>query len=172
MSMPGVRVERRGGFTLIEMTMTMGIMAVMGSVVVGDWVGSRARQGLEHARLQLLGDLRAARTEAVTRNLNVQVSFSDALSQYTIWADEDGDGTMDAGEFETKDLDANDQVHLWSHPKQGTFLPSGCFSSRESFGYFALSGPEGYHALHVTPLGQVGEVTQSACPPEVDGETL
>jgi type II secretory pathway pseudopilin PulG len=156
------RAKRRGGFTAIETLVAMGVMAVLGTAVVGDWVGSQSRQGLEQARLQLLGDLRAARMTAVTRGLDVQVTFRDELNQYTVWADANQDGVMDAGEFETKVLDATHEISLWSYPSQGTFRPTGAFSSGQNFGYLSLSGPDGYHALHLTPLGHVGEITQSA----------
>ncbi len=93
--------NRNQGFTLIELMTSLSVAAIlMGTAVPSffDYIGS-SRSSVEYR--ELLSGLQFARSEAITRGVNVTVSAkvdADWHQGFIVWADEDGDGNYDAGE--------------------------------------------------------------------------
>lgn len=69
------RAPRRRGFTLIELLVVGVVVAILLTVAVAGFGGMFARKRVEGAAADFLTDLQQARTEAVTRNVPVRLTF-------------------------------------------------------------------------------------------------
>lgn len=65
--------DRMNGFTLLELMLTLVIVSILVVLVAPGFSASIARGQLVSSSNQLLGLLQAARSEAITRNVKVQV---------------------------------------------------------------------------------------------------
>jgi len=97
-------MQKNTGFTTIELMIVLGIMAVMTSIGALSYLSMRPAMRLSGASRQMMGDLMMTRMKAVNENNDFKVFFLDSR-QYQILDDDDGDGTVDAGEWSTtKDI--------------------------------------------------------------------
>jgi prepilin-type N-terminal cleavage/methylation domain-containing protein len=98
--------ERPNGFTLVELMIAIAILGVLAAVSLPNVSPLLARGRLNGAASQVLGDLRAARMQAVSQSRRVQLFFLDPW-HYQICDDANDDGTVDVceGTAHTKDLD-------------------------------------------------------------------
>jgi prepilin-type N-terminal cleavage/methylation domain-containing protein len=146
---------RRAGFTLTEIVVTLGIMAVVSSVAAFNIINRMPQYRLEQAQYQILGDLRNARMEAVSRSANCQFTFNNSARTYSIWVDRNGNGQTDTGELSVKSLAKLPGIALYAWPMSGTFKPNGTFNCNSSYGYVSVSSPHGYRYVYVFPSGQI-----------------
>ncbi len=77
--MDGLRQARRKihGVTLVELAVTLLVLALMVVIAVPSFSGMYERRRLVAAAEQVYNQLRLARTEAIKRSTEVHVSFSD-----------------------------------------------------------------------------------------------
>ncbi|WP_372748275.1 GspH/FimT family pseudopilin [Litorivivens sp.] len=89
------------GFTLVELLTGIAIAAILlGSAGPNFFEFVQSSRSATEYR-SLLSGLQLARSEAITRGVSVTVSASNGADWhdgFRVWADEDGDGTYDAGE--------------------------------------------------------------------------
>ena len=83
---PATNRSRQRGLTLVELCATCAVAAVLVSTTIPSYKSLITRKALEGRSTELAADLQFARTEAVSRNTGVRVSFrSDAGgSCYTV----------------------------------------------------------------------------------------
>lgn len=74
------------GFTIIELMITLVIVAVLLAVVVPSFTDLMARRRLEGAATELSTDLQYARTEAISRQRDVALVTAAGGGSYTITA--------------------------------------------------------------------------------------
>jgi type IV fimbrial biogenesis protein FimT len=74
MSAPGTLAASRG-FTMIEMMVTVAVIAVLLTLVGPSMVNYLVKKRVEGAASELLTDMQYARSESVTRNTRVRMSF-------------------------------------------------------------------------------------------------
>ena len=84
------------GFTLIEMSIGVMIIATVSAISVSPIQSALASYRLSAAAEAISTTLYRARSEAVSRNTNVDVLFSQSTNSYGI--DENGNGVLDASE--------------------------------------------------------------------------
>lgn len=96
-------MKKNFGFTLIELMVTIAVLAIVVTVAVPDFrhfVRSNATTGQTNA---LLADLQLARSTAVSRNRPTEIcasndgatcSGSSWSAGYLVWVDDNGDGAM------------------------------------------------------------------------------
>jgi len=105
----GCMQNRQCGFSLIELMVTIGVLAIMLVIAMPAFSDFITSNRLTAQVNELLGDLRMARNEAAARSRSVRVciaasstscatSGSDWAAGRIIWADTNGDGTLDASE--------------------------------------------------------------------------
>lgn len=85
------------GFTILELLIVIGIMAIMIALAVPALVGMAEGQGMKRAITTISGNLEMARAEAMAKSTWVWVGFSNAtnngISQMTILSIASRDGT-------------------------------------------------------------------------------
>jgi prepilin-type N-terminal cleavage/methylation domain-containing protein len=143
------------GFTLTEIVVTLGVMAVVSSIAAFNMLSRMPQYRLEQAQYQILGDLRNARMEAVSRSANCQVTFNNAARTYSIWVDRNGNGQTDSGELSVKSLARFPNINLYTWPLSGTFKANGTYTCSSSYGYISVSSSYGYRYVYVFPSGQI-----------------
>ena len=148
------RLGSRAGFSLTEMSLALAVMVIMAVMVVGSAVNRLPGYRLDESIRQLSGDLMLARSMAAAINERVTV-FIDDGGAYRIWADRNGNGTMEAREVEHRLLEYRREVEVYSHPQTLTFRPTGRLADDLSFVYIAAQSKAGYEHFFMLHSGQI-----------------
>ena len=163
--MKNSRDNRRAGFTLTELVVSVSIIAVLTASLIVSQVRRMPVLRLNKAVNMVSTDLRLARMQAASINTDVEVTFNNAQESYSIWVDRNHNQAKDVGEVERtlfSDMDLSDQ-NLFAHPATGVFHPDGTFTSNPSnpdsgqvFSYIGVSAPKaGYKYVYVLPSGHI-----------------
>ncbi len=70
-------VQQNSGFTLVELMVTVAVLAVLLAIAIPSFQGTLDKRRLTGAAEQLYADLQYARSEAIRQNRNVTVYFSE-----------------------------------------------------------------------------------------------
>jgi len=84
---PDRDMRQTAGFTLIEILIVVGLVAVMAAVTVPTVAGAMDRYYINSAGQQVASTIRTARFQAVARNQNLEVRFDVAPGQYRVFED-------------------------------------------------------------------------------------
>ena len=86
----------RGGFTLLEILITIAILGILAMIAVGDFRGLREKYNVEAETKQLYADLMDARGRAMQRNrvFFVGIGTSDYKTYEDTSPAPDGDGSL------------------------------------------------------------------------------
>ena len=96
--------SKQSGFTLIEMMIILGVMAVLSGIAIPNFLSYLPKYRLNGAARQVMGDCMAARMQAVSQNNEFKVFFLND-HEYQILDDDDNDGNIDDGEWtQIKDI--------------------------------------------------------------------
>lgn len=154
--MNGAAHRGRAGYTLTELVVTAGLIALVGAFAVANYRGQTPRCAQERCTFELAADLRAARAEAQSQNVPVQVSLDAATARYTAWADRNTNGTAEADEQTVVDLDAGRHVRLSANATGGAFDTRGRFRCSNGYWQVTLKAPNvADRTVRVLPGGQV-----------------
>jgi type IV fimbrial biogenesis protein FimT len=96
--------NKQSGFTLIEMMIIIAILAIFAAIAVPNFLSYLPKSRLNGAARQVMGDLMAARMNAVSQNCDATVTFASGNPEYEIeiWTDSDNDDIKDPGEVTTQ----------------------------------------------------------------------
>lgn len=85
------------GYTLVEIMVAIAIVAILATIAVPNIAGWRAKQRFAAAVSDVHEAIKVARSSAIKDNTAVVIQFQ-LPNRFTVFADDDGDGTQDAGE--------------------------------------------------------------------------
>lgn len=119
--------KKQSGFTLIEMMVVLAIFAIVAAIAIPNFMSLLPGMRLNGAARQVMGDLMAARMNAVKQNNRFRVFFnSPGTNQYQILDDDDNDGSADTGEeITTKNIQDNYHDVSFSATTNPIFYPRG-----------------------------------------------
>jgi len=148
-----MKIFNKNGFTLIEMMIVLVIMGILSAIAVPNLKTYMAERRLNGAARVLYGDLTATRSQAVSMNKWVALNI-DNNHQYTMFHDDDKNGTVNTGEsISTKNLHPDYHDVLFSTPS-GTvivFYPNGTGST----GTLGLTGSTGSKSITISSAGRI-----------------
>lgn len=111
----------------MEMMIVIAVFGIVAAIAIPAFMSMLPGMRLNGAARQIMGDLMAARMNAVKQNNEVRVFFnSPGANQYQILDDDDNDGTADSGEaITTKNIQSNYYDVTLSASSNPTFYPRG-----------------------------------------------
>jgi type IV fimbrial biogenesis protein FimT len=132
------------GFTLVEMMIVVSIMGVLLAVSAPAMARFLGHWRLNGAASEMAMVMRAARSAAVNKDINVVFTFDDAQGQYSFLEDSNGNGDADAGERQSvvQQLPPGITIEEFTVPQTSvTFNPRG---STADGGTIVMRGKGGY----------------------------
>jgi len=132
----------------------IAIFAIVAAVAIPNFMTLLPGMRLNGAARQVMGDLMAARMNAVKENNEYRVLFSNpGANQYTILDDDDDDGSIDGGEDTTiKNIQDNYHDVTLSSTNNPIFLPRGTATSLPTI---TLQNSSGSKTVTVSIAGRV-----------------
>lgn len=85
------------GFTLVEIMVTIGIIAILATIAVPNIVGWKTRQRFAAAVGEVHEAIKVARSAAIKDNITVVIQFQLPRG-FRVFVDSDDDGSQDPGE--------------------------------------------------------------------------
>ena len=92
------RMSGENGFTLVELMVTIAIIAIISVIAIPNIVVWRENAELSRATRDLLSDFQLAKIQAVERNTYCSITFSQAPGGYTVYLDPNQNLVYDTGE--------------------------------------------------------------------------
>jgi type IV fimbrial biogenesis protein FimT len=145
------RSPRAAGFTLVELLVTVAIIALVSSVAATNVVRQMPRQRLNSAAKQMAWNLRALRMQAISQNRSVTVTFINEYV-YTIWTDSNANGTAETGEVQTKNISSNYSGVTLASTNNPVFNPTGTVSNLASI---TFTGAGSSKVITMTAAGEI-----------------
>jgi prepilin-type N-terminal cleavage/methylation domain-containing protein len=145
------------GFTLTEMMIVVSIMGVLLAVTAPAMSRFAGNWRLNGAAAEMAMVMRAARSAAVNRDVNVVFVFDDAKGQYSFLEDTNGNGDADAGERQSgvQTLPSGVTINDFTVPQPSvTFSPRG---STADGGTIVMKG-QGDYEMQIRVYSGTGNV--------------
>lgn len=163
------------GFTLIEMMVTVSVLAVIMMVAAPSLAGFVRSSKVRSAQSEMVSSLMLARSEAAKRGVTVGVAASAPVTGdefgkgWTVWVDTNEDGVVDSGEAVLRAYPSlNAAVVLGTIGNVSTlaFNQSGFLTPATAVNFKACGGngdtTRGF-AIRVDPVG-LADIREVTCP--------
>lgn len=166
---------RNDGFTLIEMMVTVALLAILIAAVTPSFRGVLRDNQAATQSNALVTSLMLARSEAIKRNAPVVMcrsddgascAGSDWAEGWILWADTDGDTTIDSGEIVQVQEDLAGNFTLTAAGSSFTYRPDGSVTgaAADSFELLPPDGDTDYGRCVAVDVTGRPNVTKGACP--------
>lgn len=129
-------VRLRAGFTLAEVAIAVGILAIIAGIALFHVRGKMPAYQVDRGSSAAWAQLRAARAQAVSEARPVAVALSPAARVLTVRTDRDEDGAYSAAETAVLDLSQVPGLTIAANCTNGSFSARGAFSC--ATGYWKL----------------------------------
>lgn len=149
-----VKMGNKRGFSLIEIIITVAIIATSAGIVIPVYVSMKPSIWLNGATRQIVGDLMWARMQAVSQNNQFKIIY-DNNHQYRILDDDNNDGAITTGESViTKDIHGEyyGVTYSSSNPNDLIFHPRGNASNLTTI---TITNPSGTKTVTIAITGRV-----------------
>lgn len=146
------------GFTLTELMITiliLGLVAVLALPTYGRFMQDWKLNGEAD---QLAGVLRAARSAAVMKNINVVFTFDVNNNTYSYFEDENGNGARDNTEYRSAVFELHHGITITAHTLAGTTLTFGSRGNTRDSGSITLRNAYNRNKL-IRIFGGTGNIT-------------
>jgi len=153
-----MHIGSRGGFTLTELMVViviMGLVAVASVPAMGRFLQSWRLSGETDA---LAGFLRGARSAAIMKNRDVVFKFKMSDKTYYYFEDENGDGTRDAGEYQSATQTLEGGISFDDHSLSSPILVFGARGNANESGSITLINTRD-NTRSITVFGGTGNVS-------------
>jgi type II secretion system protein H len=152
--------ENQGGFTLIEVMITILIMGIVLAIASSTWLGAIESRKVDSATNQLVADLRQAHTHAINRLADWEVHLTDNSPTYEIRNDLDDNGVIECPntdgdcEIVTYTLPDDAKVDTPGATLDFVFTPDGSVTPPGAPITFSLSSADGNpsHTIEINRL--------------------
>lgn len=151
---------RQSGFTIIELMITVAVVAILLTVGVPSMQTLVRNNQLTTQTNEFVSALQLARSEAAKRNVPVTVRASNATSGnqfgggWTVFRDVDSNGALDAGQQPIKSMEAlkgDNTISTSPESSEVRFLPTGMVAGGVGVAFDICLG-EGLPGRRVTLL--------------------
>lgn len=162
---------RARGFTLIELMVTLAVVAILGMLAAPSFRHLIVSSSLSNLSSDLNGDLQFARTEAVSRQMNVAVAASSGAwkNGWTVEAIPASTAGGATAQILRVHAGVPAQYALAAAPAGSVvYIPQGTLKTGSSGACFTLSAPASNNTpvfLQVAPSGMSQQTTGTSTPP-------
>jgi prepilin-type N-terminal cleavage/methylation domain-containing protein len=145
------RIAQAPGFTLVELLVTMAVIATVSSVTAVNVIRELPRYRLTNAATQLAWTFRGLRMQAISHHHAVTVTFTTP-HVYTVWTDRNDNGISESGEVHTVDIHGTSPGVQLASTANPTFTVTGTVTNLPTI---TLTNPSGSKTLTLNILGEV-----------------
>ena len=131
----------------------IAILAIFAAIATPNFLSYLPKSRLNGAARQVMGDLMAARMQAVSQNNEFKIFFLANGHEYMILDDDDNDGTADVGEWTvTKDIQNGYHDVTIGSNNDPIFSPKGTATNLPTI---TLTNPSGSKDITISSAGRV-----------------
>jgi type IV fimbrial biogenesis protein FimT len=151
-------MSRNKGFTLIELMITIAIIAVLAGIITPSFLQWRDRTKVRGDATNLRADFETAKLRAIKHNTNAIVTFTNTTS-YSGYIDTNKNNVRDTGETILFDRTLSPGDRITTNTFVGNemaFNPRGMANGPNSTGTITLTSPGGRsYSVVVSSFGRV-----------------
>jgi type IV fimbrial biogenesis protein FimT len=138
------------------MMIVIAILGIFAGIAIPNYLAWLPKSRLNGAARQVMGDLMAARMQAVSQNNEFKVFFLDNGHEYMILDDDNNDGIADAAEWtQTKDIQTEHYDVTLSANNDPIFQPNGTASNLPNITLDSLSNSSWSKSITISSAGRV-----------------